>query len=96
MAKLLGNRIYLEMPKKEESKLIVDENTKEALQKELLKKMSRLKVHSVGTAITDPDLVIGCEVMVDPTALRDKTLVIPLSDTEDVLLVSIFDIIYIW
>jgi hypothetical protein len=34
--------------------------------------------------------------MVDPTALRDKTLVIPLSDEEDVLLVSIFDIIYIW
>jgi hypothetical protein len=96
MAKLLGNRIYLEMPKKDESKLIVDENTKEALQKELLKKMSRLKVHSIGTAITDPDLVIGCEVMVDPAALRDKTLVIPLSDTEDVLLVSIFDIIYIW
>jgi hypothetical protein len=84
------------MTKKDESKLIVDENTKEALQKELLKKMSRLKVHSVGTAITDPDLVIGCEVMVDPSALRDKTLVIPLSDKEDVLLVSIFDIIYIW
>ena len=96
MAKLLGNRIYLEMPKKDESKLIVDENTKEALQKELLKKMSRLKVHSIGTAITDPDLVVGCEVLVDPSALRDKTLVIPLSEEEDVLLVSIFDIIYIW
>ena len=96
MGKLLGNRIYLEMTKKDESKLIVDENTKEALQKELLKKMSRLKVHSIGTAITDPDLIVGCEVMVDPAALRDKTLVIPLSDTEDVLLVSIFDIIYIW
>ena len=96
MGKLLGNRIYLEMPKKDESKLIVDENTKEALQKELLKKMSRLKVHSIGTAITDVDLIVGCEVMVDPTALRDKTLVIPLSDEEDVLLVSIFDIIYIW
>ena len=96
MAKLLGNRIYLEMPKKEESKLIVDENTKEALQKELLKKMSRLKVHSVGTAITDPDLVIGREVLVDPTALRDKTLIIPLSENEDVMLVSIFDIVHIW
>lgn len=96
MAKLLGNRIYLEMPKKEESKLIVDENTKEALQKELLKKMSRLKVHSVGTAITDPDLVIGCEVLVDPTALRDKTLIIPLSENENVMLVSIFDIVHIW
>jgi hypothetical protein len=96
MAKLLGNRIYLEMPKKEESKLIVDENTKEALQKELLKKMSRLKVHSVGTAITDPDLKVGVEVLVDPIALRDKTLIIPLSEEEDVLLVSIFDIVHIW
>ena len=94
--KLLGNRIYLEMPKKEESKLIVDENTKEALQKELLKKMSRLKVHSVGTAITDPDLKVGVDVLVDPTALRDKTLIIPLSENEDVMLVSIFDIVHIW
>ena len=42
MAQLLGNRIYLEMPKKEESKIVVDENTKEALQKEFLKKMNRL------------------------------------------------------
>jgi hypothetical protein len=96
MAKLLGNRIYLEMPKKEESKVIVDDNTKESLQKALLNKMNRLKVHSVGTAITDPDLIVGCEVLVDPSALRDKTLVIPLSDTEDVLLVSIFDIVHIW
>jgi tRNA pseudouridine-54 N-methylase len=94
--KLLGNRIYLEMPKKEDSKLIVDENTKEALQKELLKNMNRLKVHSVGTAITDPDLKVGVYVLVDPVALRDKTLVVPISDTEDVLLVSIFDIVHIW
>ena len=53
MGKLLGNRIYLEMPKKEESKIVVDENTKEALNKELLKKMSRLKVFAVGTSIVD-------------------------------------------
>ena len=53
MAKLLGNRIFLEIPKKEESKLIVDENTKEALEKEMIKKMSRLTVHSVGTAIME-------------------------------------------
>jgi hypothetical protein len=96
MENLLGNRIYLEMPKKDESKLIVDENTKEALQKELLKKMSRLKIHSVGDGPMNPKLVVGAEVLVDPSALRDKTLVIPLSDTEDVLLVSPFDIIQIW
>jgi hypothetical protein len=97
MAKLLGNRIYLEMPKKEESKVIVDENTKEALQKELLKKMSRLKVHSIGTgSAIDPDITIGCEVLVDPSALRDKALVIPLSEDEEVMLVGPFDIIQIW
>ena len=45
--KLLGNRIYVEMPKKEESKLVVDENTKEALQREMLKKMSKLTVYAV-------------------------------------------------
>jgi hypothetical protein len=96
MENLLGNRIYLEMPKKEESKLVVDENTKEALQKEFLKKMNRLKIHSVGDAIMNPNLVVGAEVLVDPSALRDKALVIPLSEEEDVLLVSIFDIIQIW
>jgi hypothetical protein len=96
MGKLLGNRIYLEMPKKEESKVIVDENTKEALQKELLKKMSRLTVHTVGSGISDPDLVKGVQVLVDPAALRDKALVIPLSDDEEVMLVSPFDIIMIW
>lgn len=96
MATLLGNRIYLEMPKKDESKLIVDDNTKEALQKELLKKMSRLKIHSVGDGAMNPNLVVGAEVLVDPSALRDKTLIIPLSDEEDVLLVSPFDIIQIW
>jgi co-chaperonin GroES (HSP10) len=93
MAKLLGNRIYLEMPKKEESKLIVDENTKESLEKEMLKKMNKLKVHSVGTA--NMDVKVGDVVLVDPAALS-KAPLIPLSDDEQVLLVSPFDIIQIW
>ena len=91
--KLLGNRIYLEIPKKEESKLIVDENTKEALEKEMLKKMNKLRVHSVGTA--NMEVKIGDFVLVDPAALS-KAPLIPLSDDETVLLVSPFDIIQIW
>lgn len=91
--KLLGNRIYLEIPKKEESKLIVDENTKEALEKEMYKKMSRLTVHSVGTA--NMDIKAGDVVLVDPQALQ-KAPLIPLSDEESVLLVSPFDVIQIW
>jgi hypothetical protein len=94
MSKLLGNRVYLELPNKEESKIVVDENTKEALQKELMKKMGKLKVVAIGSSITEPGLIIGSEVLVDPAALRDKALVIP-KKTGDVLLVSIFDIVEI-
>ena len=93
MARLLGNRIYLEIPKKEESKLIVDENTKESLEKEMLKKMNKLKVHSVGTA--NMEVNVGDFVLVDPAALS-KAPLIPLSEEETVLLVSPFDIIQIW
>ena len=91
--KLLGNRIYLEIPKKEESKLIVDENTKEALEKEMYKKMSRLTVHSVGTA--NMDVKAGDVVLIDPQALQ-KAPLLPLSDEENVLLVSPFDVIMVW
>ena len=93
MAKLLGNRIYLEIPKKDESKLIVDENTKESLEKEMLKKMNKLKVHSIGTA--NMEVKVGDYVLVDPAALS-KAPLIPLSEEETVLLVSPFDIIQIW
>lgn len=94
MPKLLGNRIYLEMPKQDESnKLIVDDNTKEAMQRELLNKMSKLKVVQVGNLITE--IKIGDWVLVDPAALNKATLV-PLSDDENVILVSPFDVIMIW
>ena len=92
--KLLGNRIYLEMPKQEEdSKLIVDENTKEALQREMLKKFSKLTVHTVGDTISN--VKAGDVVLVDPGVLAKAPLV-DLSEDEQVLLVSPFDIIMIW
>ena len=96
MPTLLGNRIYLEIPKQdEESKLIVDENTKEALQRELLNKMAKLKVIAVGNIVTE--IKVGDVVLVDPAALNKATLV-PISDDgeERVILVSPFDVIQIW
>lgn len=91
--KLLGNRIYLEMPKEEESsKLIVDENTKEALQKEMLKKMSRLTVHSVGDTVSN--IKPGDVILVDPLALQKSPLI--MLENETVLLVSPFDVIMVW
>jgi len=92
--KLLGNRIYLEMPKQdEESKLIVDENTKEALQREMLKKFSKLTVHTVGDTVST--MKAGDVVLVDPGILAKAPLV-DLSEDEQVLLVSPFDVIMIW
>jgi len=93
MPKLRGNRVFLKIPKKADSKLIVDENTKEALEKEMLKKMSKLAVHSVGDLVLD--IKEGDMVLVEPYALQ-KALIIPLSDKEDVLLVGVFDIVMIW
>lgn len=91
--KLLGNRIYVNIPKKDDSKIIVDENTKEALQREMLKKMSKLEVFDVGDLITN--ISIGDFLLVDPSKLKDA-MVIPLSDDKDVLLVSPFDVIHVW
>lgn len=95
MPKLLGNRIYLEMPPQDDnSKLIVDDNTKEAVQRELLNKMSKLKVVQIGTIVTE--IKIGDWVLVDPAALNKATLV-PINDDDDrVILVSPFDVIQIW
>jgi len=96
MAKLLGNRVLLELPpQEEESKIVVDENTKEALQRELLNKMSKLKVLQVGTIVTE--IKEGDWVLADPAALNKATLV-PISDDGEqrAILISPFDIIQIW
>lgn len=90
---LLGNRIYLEIPKKEESSIIVDHATKEDLQKEMLKKMSKLKVVAVGDTVTT--IKEGDVVLVDPSALS-KAMIIPINDETDVLLASVFDVVHIW
>jgi midasin (ATPase involved in ribosome maturation) len=89
---LRGNRILLDLPKKEEGKLIVDENTKEALEREMVQKYNKLTVYSVGDLVTD--IKAGDQVLVDPAALG-KAPVIPLGE-DNKLLVSPFDVILIW
>ena len=89
---LRGNRLLLDLPKKEEGKLIVDENTKEALEREMVQKYNKLTVYSVGDLVTD--IKAGDQVLVDPAALG-KAPVIPLGE-DNKLLVSPFDVILIW
>lgn len=93
--KLLGNRLYITLPPKEKSNLTVDANTKEALQKELLLKMSRLKIFAVGAGVVDPDFVEGAEVLIDPIKISSG-IIVPLSADHNVLMVSAFDVIHIW
>jgi hypothetical protein len=90
--KLMGNRLLLDLPKKEEGKLIVDENTKEALEKEMMQKLNKLTVYAVGDLITT--IKVGDEILVDPAALG-KSPVIPIGE-ENKLLVSPFDVILVW
>lgn len=89
---LRGNRLLLDLPKKEEGKLIVDDNTKEALEREMVQKYKKLTVYSVGDLVTD--INAGDEILVDPAALS-KAPVIPIGE-ENKLLVSPFDVILVW
>ena len=89
---LRGNRLLLDLPKKEEGKLIVDENTKEALEKEMMQKLNKLTVYAVGDLVQD--IKPGDEILVDPASLQ-KSPVIPIGE-ENKLLVSPFDVILVW
>lgn len=91
--KLLGHRVYIEIPENPDSKLIVDENTKDALAQEMLKKMSRLKVYAVGSLVEG--IQEGDEILVDPKKLPEAYRV-PIGDDQYVALISSFDIIHIW
>lgn len=91
--KLLGRRVYLEIPEEPKSDLYLDDETKAALEAERAKKYCRLAVYAVGTDVTD--LQEGDEVMIDPSSAA-KVMKIPLGPDKEVLLVSIFDIAHIW
>ncbi len=92
--KLIGNRIYVNVPKKEEkSKIIVDTATKEELQREMLKKMSKLTVYDVGDSVSI--VKVGDVILIDPAKLKEAML-IPLNADIDVLLISPFDVMHIW
>ena len=90
--KLRGNRILLEMPRQDNSKVIVDENTKEALKKAFAEKMLKAVVYDVGDV---SDIIKGDIVLVDPKALSVAPL-FAVSPEQEVILISPFDVILIW
>lgn len=91
--RLLGNRIYLELPEEPKSEIILDDASKAALEIERMKKYGRLKVYAVGDAIEH--IKEGDEIMIDPSSAA-SAVKIPLSETKSVLMVSLFSIAHIW
>ncbi len=92
--KLLGRRIYLELPVEKVSSLkYIDAETQAQIDAENMKSYGRLTVYAVGSDITD--IQEGDEVMIDPTSAA-KAAKIVLSDKKEVIMVSIFDIAHIW
>jgi hypothetical protein len=94
--KLLGTRVYVKVPKKIEGKVIVDENTREAMEKALIQKMPKLEVFAIGSGITDQDLKEGSFVLVEPGALANASSVPFEFEDFDVALIPYFNIIHIW
>jgi hypothetical protein len=91
--KLLGRRMYLELPVEPKSSLHLDEESKAALEAEKMKSYGRLRVYAVGSDITD--ISEGDEVMIDPTSAAKAAKII-LSEDREVIMISYFDIAHIW
>ena len=94
---VLGRYVYITLPTKEKSKVIVDENTKEELNKQLLKTMKRLQIWETGE-LANPKLEAGAWVLVNPKSLAKAELVPFDENGQEVFraLVQDFDIIHIW
>ena len=91
--KLLGNRVYLNIPEIPESNIILSEEMKKDLIITQQEKYRKLVVYDVGDSTGY--LNIGDVVFVDPVTIQNAP-VIPLTSTLSVLLISPASIIHIW
>ena len=66
---LRGKRVMIEKPELKESLIELTPEVQELLDKEAISKWTRLKVHAVGTDVTD--IVAGDEVYVSPAMLMN-------------------------
>lgn len=91
--KLLGNRVYLNMPTIAESNIILSEEAKRELILREQGKYMKLSVYAIGDAIGY--ISEGDVVFVDPMTIQNAP-VIPLTDKLSVLMISPASIIHIW
>lgn len=96
---VMGRFIYITMPPKPETKVIIDHNTKEALQKAMLKELRVTTIYAKGELVSDK-LNVGDRVLVNPSALANPaTVMISLEENGKEIVVALiqdFDIIHVW
>jgi len=101
--KILGDRVYLDLPELPESKIELSPETKRELRDDMSAKFDRLKVfaigelnHSVATSLLErsPIINVGDEVFVDPQAIR-RAVVLKIDDKEKIC-VNFRDIMHLW
>lgn len=92
--RVLGKFIYLDIPLRPETKIQVDSNTKEELEREWIAKLSKLQVWAKGTAVTN-DINVGDWVLMDPNAINSIKM-IPFDDGITRALVLDYHIVHIW
>lgn len=90
---VLGRYVYIDVPEKPETKIEVDENTKQALMKEWISKLSRLQIWAVGTATSD-NIKEGDWVLVDPERIGSIKMV-PFDGHTKALIMEDY-IVHIW
>lgn len=95
---VLGKYVYIDIPVRPKMHIKVDENTKEALEKEFLKKLDKLQVWAVGDA-ANPKIKEGDIVLVDPEAIARNLKMVPFNwngETVEKGLILDFHIVHIW
>lgn len=99
--KVLGKRLYIEIPQRN-SKIIVDENTKEELNRQLMKHLHKVKIWAIGdmchTSLQEA-FEFDKEILVDPAAIARASMV-PFDEggEEPIVRALIYDhdVIHIW
>ena len=98
--RILGDRVYLDLPELPESKIELSPETKRELRDEMSAKFDRLKVFAVGqlntsyVGTTTPEVKPGDEVFVDPQAIR-RGVVLKI-DNKEKICVNFRDIMHLW
>jgi len=94
--RILGNRVYLNLPDLKESKFSISDELKQELREEQLNKFDKLEVFAFSECeeAKKNSLKVGDKVYVEPIGLKRGTIL--KIDGKDKVSVSIFDVMHIW